>query len=263
MANIELLTTKQIQDLLHIDRTTVYRMLQDGRLAGFKVGGQWRFSRANLEALLSGATSAASAESELSTDILPLHCIQIIQNVFAEVAGVGSVTCAPDGEPMTEVSNCSRFCRLILASDSGRRACTDSWRKSAQSCEPHPRISTCHAGLQYASARIEVEGAYRAALLAGQFYTTAQDPEQEAARLSQLARSHQLHASDLQEAARELPVIGPEKAERIPDWLEKVANTFEELARERANLMSRLRRIAEMSALPASELSASEAREPA
>jgi len=60
-----------------------------------------------------------------------------------------------------------------------------------------------------------------------------------------------------------LPVIGPEKAERIPDWLEKVANTFEELARERANLMSRLRRIAEMSALPASESSASEAGEPA
>ncbi|MGD8518216.1 MAG: helix-turn-helix domain-containing protein, partial [Anaerolineae bacterium] len=40
-----LLTTRQLQELLQVDRITIYRMLDDGRLEGFKVGGQWRFSR--------------------------------------------------------------------------------------------------------------------------------------------------------------------------------------------------------------------------
>ncbi len=252
MASADLLTTKQIQDLLQIDRTTVYRMLGDRRLVGFKVGGQWRFPKANLEVLLSGAPVAAE-EGGASTDILPRHCMQIIQNVFSEVAGVGSVTCDPDGQPITEMSNCSRFCRLILESESGRRACVGSWRKSAQSQEPHPLISHCHAGLHYASAHIQVQGATRAALLAGQFYAAAPDPVEQAARIRELARSHRVDASELEAAAQELPVLEPQKAGRIPGWLESVASTFEELGRERANLMGRLRRIAEMSAFSGSE----------
>jgi excisionase family DNA binding protein len=40
----DLLTARQLQDLLKVDRITIYRMLGDGRLTGFKVGGQCRFS---------------------------------------------------------------------------------------------------------------------------------------------------------------------------------------------------------------------------
>ena len=46
----ELPTTKQLQDLLKIDRTTIYRMLGDGRLAGVKVGNQWRFPKEEIDA---------------------------------------------------------------------------------------------------------------------------------------------------------------------------------------------------------------------
>lgn len=45
----DLLTTRQLQELLQVDRITIYRMLNDGRLQGFKVGGQWRFSRQAVE----------------------------------------------------------------------------------------------------------------------------------------------------------------------------------------------------------------------
>ncbi|MGB9754636.1 helix-turn-helix domain-containing protein [Roseiflexus castenholzii] len=41
----DLLTTREVQDLLKLDRTTVYRMLKEGRLTGVKVGQQWRFHR--------------------------------------------------------------------------------------------------------------------------------------------------------------------------------------------------------------------------
>ena len=54
----DLLTTRQLTDLLQLDRTTIYRMLNDGRLPAVRVGGQWRFSRQAIEALMQGKASA-------------------------------------------------------------------------------------------------------------------------------------------------------------------------------------------------------------
>ncbi len=54
----DLLTTKQVQDILKVDRITVYRMLNDGRLKGVKIGQQWRFPAREVERLLSGEAGA-------------------------------------------------------------------------------------------------------------------------------------------------------------------------------------------------------------
>ena len=37
------LTSQEMQDLINVDRSTVYRMAEDGRLPGVKIGRQWRF----------------------------------------------------------------------------------------------------------------------------------------------------------------------------------------------------------------------------
>jgi len=34
---------------LQVDRVTIYRMLEDGRLRGFNVRGEWRFHRHEVE----------------------------------------------------------------------------------------------------------------------------------------------------------------------------------------------------------------------
>ena len=38
-----MLTAREIQDLFQVDRSTVYRMAEDGRLPAIKIGKQWRF----------------------------------------------------------------------------------------------------------------------------------------------------------------------------------------------------------------------------
>jgi excisionase family DNA binding protein len=244
----DLLTTKELQELLKIDRTTVYRMLKDGRLNGTKVGEQWRFSRREVESLLSGAPSTEPVNAVVSSvAVLPLHCIQPVQNVFAEVAGVGSVTTAPNGEPLTEISNSCRFCNLILATESGRRACQASWARLASQPEPQPHFVACHAGLQYARARIEVNGVFEAMLIAGQFYIQRPEATEEMARIQALAEKHGLAPADLAEAAREILLLEAHKQARIGDWLESVAHTFEQIGCERKDFIDRLQRIAEMS----------------
>ncbi len=47
-----LLTTEQVANYLKIDKFTVYRLVAQKKLPAFKVGNQWRFKRAILEAWL-------------------------------------------------------------------------------------------------------------------------------------------------------------------------------------------------------------------
>ena len=51
----DLLSTRQVLNILKVDRITIYRMLQDGRLQGVKIGQQWRFTRSAVERLIGGA----------------------------------------------------------------------------------------------------------------------------------------------------------------------------------------------------------------
>ena len=169
--------------------------------------------------------------------------------MFAEVAQVGSVTTSPDGVPLTEISNNCSFCRLILDSESGRLACQTSWRKLAQQSEQRPTFVTCHAGLQYARAPIKLEGQLAAMLIAGQFYALAPDASEEQKRIRRLAEEHELDPEALSDAAGNLPVLDERMSGQIGKWLEKVAYTFEDIGEERAELMNRLRSIAEMSAI--------------
>ena len=44
------LSVVEVADYFGIMQSTVYRLAQQGQLPGFKVGGQWRFNKAMLEA---------------------------------------------------------------------------------------------------------------------------------------------------------------------------------------------------------------------
>lgn len=249
----ELLTTKQVLDILQVDRTTIYRMLKDNRLSGVKVGQQWRFPRSEVAALLSGTTKptepAQSNRPIITRDALPISCLQSVQDVSAETMEVGAITTDLDGQPLTEISNSGRFCNLILSTESGRQACINSWRKLANQHESAPRFVTCHAGLHYARARIELDDTPISMLVTGQFYITAPDPDEVKQRVAKLAQLHGLEEAELARTAAELPILNPQKQEKITHWLEKLAGTFSLIGRERANMLDRLRRIASMSSV--------------
>lgn len=120
---------------------SLYRMLKDGRLRGVKVGSQWRVPRNVLESLISASPEPEVVEAERVMDpseVFPFHCLQVIQDVFAEILDVGSLTTDLDGQPLTEISNSCEFCDLILESPSGREACIQSWRRLAQTPKSDP-----------------------------------------------------------------------------------------------------------------------------
>jgi excisionase family DNA binding protein len=247
MIDNTLLTAKQAQELLKVDRTTIYRMLKDGRLNGIKVGHQWRFYASEVNDLLAGAARVNGKNIPITTDILPVRCMQSVQDVFAEIAEVSAVTTDRDGLPMTHISNPCDFCKLILGSEAGYQACIDSWRKLVEQKAAVPEFTSCHAGLQYARARIEVGAELIAILVAGQFYVHEPEPGEEDGRVQGLAEKFHIDQKLLSRANRQIPVLDDRKVSQISKWLEEVAHTFEQISTERATLMHRLRQIALMS----------------
>jgi ligand-binding sensor protein len=211
-----------------------------------KVGQHWRFSAREVNDVLTGNVRV-DTELPVSVDVLPIHCMQPVQDVFAEIAEVGAVTTDRDGKPLTRISNSCDFCKLILGSESGREACIRSWTELSEIKDTSPEFIPCHAGLQYTRSRIEVNGELIALLIAGQFYAEATIPEEEAQRIHTLSTTHHIDESLLKQAAEKISVLDERKVSQIGVWLKKVAHTFEQISTERAGLMSRLRQIAEMS----------------
>jgi excisionase family DNA binding protein len=248
----DLLTTRQLQELLQVDRITIYRMLHDGRLHGFKVGGQWRFPRQEIEAWLlekrvdweGEEDRARSGGESRSSRALSLSCVQAIQGVCAEALDIGMVTVELDGSPFAEISNSCDFCSLILSTDEGKRRCAAAWRAAGGG-----QARLCHAGLHCVGAPVEL-GDQVVAITAGcQF--AVQPPEGEEpiwwAKLPDLAVELGLSEKDLRAAAPSVRQVPDGQVERIARLLDRVADTFAEIGRERLSLLSRLEHIAEVS----------------
>ena len=91
----DLLTTKELQEILNIDRTTIYRMAESGRVPAVKVGNQWRFPKQQIEAWLQRQAVATLPIGEPLADgngedwqLFPQECVQLIQDSFADALGV-------------------------------------------------------------------------------------------------------------------------------------------------------------------------------
>ena len=248
----DLLTTRQLQELLQVDRITIYRMLHDGRLQGFKVGGQWRFSRQEIEAWLQEKRAGWEGDGEPNSvvevagasRVLSRSCVQAVQGVCAEALGIGVITIEPDGTPFTEISNSCAFCALILSSEEGKRRCATAWQSAVDGKARH-----CHAGLCCVGSPVDV-GDRVVAITAGcQFAGFAPDVEEPSwqSNLTGLAAELGLPEEDLRTAAQGVRLESDEQMERIARLLARVADTFAEIGRERLSLLSRLEHIAEVS----------------
>jgi len=246
----ELLTVRQLQDLLKVDRITIYRMLDAQELPGFKVGGRWRFWRKDIEAWLAGQRpqpaaeeTPALADSTLhSIQVLPLSCMSSIEAILAEACNVAAFSIAPDGAPLTELNHPCEFCTLILSTPDGRRHCEESWRSFASASIVG--TSVCHAGLRYQGLAIDLNGQRVALVLAGQYLCGDEAMQRLHANLPAIATAAGLDLVDLQSRSDGIYRLSESEEQRLAHLLQQVASTFQELLQQRALLVSRLQQIA-------------------
>lgn len=250
----DLLTTQQVKEILKVDRITIYRMLQDGRLKGVKIGQQWRFHLNEVERIVGLNLPAVESSPASSDSTFPTHCVQTIQNLFAEVSQISAVVIDMQGNPLTQISHPTELYQMLLSTTSGINACRISWQSFARDSIAvngvlGSKFFTCHAGLHYIGAPIFEKNEQIGLFLAGQFYWQPPEPREEAERIRRLAAAHNLSLEELQGAARSIPVIDPSQHARVESWPFTAARAVQSILHERINFIDRLQQIANLTQL--------------
>jgi excisionase family DNA binding protein len=263
----KLLTTRELEDRLQLDRVTIYRMVKDGELPALRVGGQWRFSANAIDAWLGGrdqkTTDSADAPivPDLAglaglrlADLVSIDTLQSIQDQFAQLLGVAAFITDLDGQPFAPCSRCSRFCRLVHTTEEGMQSCQQSWRTVARLDEEGANVHTCHANIRYASAPVVVNGQRVGMVTAGQFLTEAPDPT--AFRERALATGARIGVDGEALAATQdsLEIVSTERALQITALLAVIANALSGISYQGYLARQALARIAEISGATPPEL---------
>jgi len=162
-----LLTARQVQAMFGVDRSTVYRMAEDGRLPALKIGRQWRFRPEEIERLL-----VANPGADLSTDATPVPpalpaSADAVVGMAADLLGVMMVAADMQGRPLTGVANpCPWF--AARADDPASIAdCVAEWKALADEPDFEPQFHTGQLGFQCARAYIRSGTSLVGMVLAG------------------------------------------------------------------------------------------------
>ena len=254
----KLLTTRELQEMLQLDRVTIYRMVKDGELPALRVGGQWRFSAEAIDGWLKAQhgepaptlerrEAAADLDGLPLIDLAPIATLQAIQNQFAELVGVAAFITDLQGQPLAPCSRCSRFCQLIHSRPEGMAACQESWR-SISTLDEGAAIHLCHAGIQYASAPVSVNGRRVGMVTAGQFFTDAPDPDGFRERALATGERIGVSGEQLADTIDSIKIVSHENALQITALLQTIANAISSIGYQSLQARQTLARIAQLSA---------------
>ncbi len=246
------LTTREVQDLINVDRSTVYRMAEDGRLPGVKIGRQWRFS-ADRIAELFGLEDATDAESPAQLNgsdpsVQGLHQLllpdaaQSIADLLGELFGVMAVVTDIEGRPLTSVANQCGFYAAIADSPMAAAACTRGWRGLADQPDLEPRFVPSHLGFLCARSFIRVGHQLTGMVIVGGIAPHAWPPQ--GARLGQIAQELSIAPSALLEASDQIWQIDLDHQDWILGLLPRIADLISQLASARSQLLTKLDAIA-------------------
>ena len=58
----DIITIREVADYLKLTKKTAYRLVAEGKIPGFKVGGSWRFRRSEIEGWIDRKVSRKEAK---------------------------------------------------------------------------------------------------------------------------------------------------------------------------------------------------------
>ncbi len=195
-----LLTVRQVQELLHIDRSTIYRMAADGRLPSIRVGRQLRFPASDIQTLVSPTESGAdryptsTAPKGVGPQIDPAAATAAIE-VASNLLDVMMVVTDMSGAPVTPIVNpCPGFA-LATEGDDTLQRCLDEWRDLASDTDLAPRFRRGQFGFECARAFVRDGSNLIGMVLVGGI-APADDPTSDRAGLTHLSGTERAQILD-------------------------------------------------------------------
>jgi excisionase family DNA binding protein len=165
-----MLTAQQVQDLLDVDASTVYRMASDGRLPAVRIGRQWRFPADAIERLLvptGGGSPGGQAVPEGDHPSVPFDLATALLDTVAHALGVTMVVTDLGGRALTPVVNPAPALVRLLDDPAFVAACTLEWRGFAHEAHLAPRLQLGQHGFLCAHSLVRRGTSLIAMVLAG------------------------------------------------------------------------------------------------
>ena len=248
------LTTREVQDLINVDRSTVYRMAEDGRLPAVKVGRQWRFPADRIEAQFGATVSPTavtappvppaaprSTTADLHQLFLP-DAAQSVADLLGDLFGVMAVVTDMDGRPLTAVANPCGFYAAIADRPNAAAACVDQWRRLADETDLAPRFTPSHLGFLCARSFIRVGPRLVGMVIVGGVTPAAGPPSAETIR--RVADELDSSVDALSAVADETWHLDHDAQQWVLGMLPRVADLISQLATARSQLLDKLDAIA-------------------
>lgn len=241
----ELLTTRQVQALLHVDRTTIYRLVASSQLPAIRVGKQWRFTGAAVESWLQQNVASDAAGLATDKDDAPpfsAHVssagVQQLQDVFAELLSVMLVVTDMQGRPVTAPSNVCGYYQTLMRNEGLGALCDATWPQLAAALPLKPQFVKSQFGPLCARAFIRVENRLAGMLVAGCVAPDMWPPSGE--RIDALAGEVRMEPGQLAQHMHAVHVLSSADRTRVLDVIQRIADVISTLIAERL-LLTRLR----------------------
>jgi excisionase family DNA binding protein len=262
-AMADFLTTLQVQELLSIDRTTIYRMVQSGQLPAIRVGKQWRFARTEIDRWLRSQTASGGRESPASyagtpvtapsvasdnlSELLPLPALQLIQDAFAEALGVMMVVTDMEGRPVTDVSNSCGLYDTVIGNAEAAARCIQGWQLMAGGLTMEPKFAPSDLGLLCTRGLIRSGNELKGMVFLGGIAPDEWPPAPD--RVDAIAAHYGLDPECVRNSIQSVHRLDPPDRERALAFVQRMADICSHILEEWSDLVHRLQAIASLTTL--------------
>jgi excisionase family DNA binding protein len=249
----DLLTTRQLQEILHVDRTTIYRMADDGRIPAVRVGSQWRFPRRSIEGWLKSQSSVVVTADEAPTGkqhacelekLLPVECVQKIQDTFADLLGVSLVITDLTGRPVTRISHPCGLFALLERAPLAMAELQREWAALANQPSLQPAFVPGYLRLLHTQGLVRVGSELKAVLVVGGIAPAQWPPS--AHDVARLAEALDVDETTLRRHLVDVFVLDAGQRQTVLAYVQRVADIVAHIITERNLLFGKLQDIAEL-----------------
>lgn len=237
----QMLTAKEIQAILEIDRSTVYRMAEDGRLPAVKVGRQWRFPSEQINAWLaerqlSHTPQTPTLGKQSIAAQFPVECVQMVQDTFAEALGVMLIITDMNGKPMTQFSNPCGLFSALATNEKLWQKCMIHWQEMADFLSLQPQYVDSYLGLLCTRAYIRSGAELKGMVFAGGIAPEVWPVPTE--RLENIATDLDVSPHLITNHLDDVFFLSADQKAHVLTLVQKVANVVSHILHERERLLA-------------------------
>jgi len=226
------LTARDVQELIRVDRSTIYRMAESGRLPAIKVGRQWRFPADAVHAWLEASGNSRDHPR-------PISAAQEVTDLFADLYSVMVIVTDIAGNPITDVSNPCGYFSAVSNEAAALDRCIAEWNELGGQYDFEPRLRPSHLGFLCTRAFIRIGNELSGMVISGGIAPDEWPPSDE--RVAEIAAESRVPLPIVEQYIKDVHRIGPEDQERFLAAIPVLARHLSGIATEERQTNHRTR----------------------